>query len=127
MNVDRLSEIQHKLRQVGCPRCYHTEFHLTFQPGAKGEPATYLARCGNCGYQFDVAEKEPAWDGLEEKTLHHIRRVGCPRCSSHRLALNFRCELEARECFHVASCENCGASFIVEHYDKKDRPPLLDR
>ncbi len=125
--MDKLTEIQLKLRNVGCPRCYHTEFHVTMQPGNPGEKTTYDARCGNCGYHLEVDGHQPEWEHLEDHTFSHVRRDGCPRCGSHRLILNFRCTLESRECFHVATCENCGASFIVEKYAKEERPTLLDR
>jgi len=125
--MDKLTKIQMKLRDVGCPRCYHTEFHVTLHPGDTEESLTYQARCGNCGYHFEVNDHQLAWDDLEERTLSHIRREGCPRCKSHRLTLNFRCTLESRACFHIASCENCGASFVLEKYDEQDKPSLLDR
>jgi len=125
--MDRLSEIQLKLRDVGCPICYHTEFRVTLETDETDAKPVYRARCGNCGHVLEVGEQEPEWEHLEAHVLSHIRREGCPRCKSHRLALNFRCTLTSRECFHVATCENCGASFVVEKYARGERPSVLDR
>jgi transcription elongation factor Elf1 len=125
--MDRLTEIQLKLRDFVCPRCYHSEFEVTVQPGEEGEPAHHIARCRNCGYRFEVENHTPAWEHLEDKTFSRLRREGCPRCQSHRLELNFRCALENHECFHIATCQNCGAAFVVEKPDAGRRPAILDR
>ena len=123
---DRMVQEETKVREMGCPRCFHSELRLTLQPDEEGNPEKHVVECGNCGFSFEIDPVAPNWDTIEEAARRRARHAGCPSCQGHRLELSFRCLVETHQCFHVATCQECGAVFIVEHMTDDSRPPILD-
>jgi transcription elongation factor Elf1 len=124
--MNGLAEIERKLRQMGCPRCYHTELTLTSHMGEERGAPYYVAECRDCGFTFEVDDRTPTWDELESRIRQEVRSKGCPRCGDTRLELDFRCCVETRQCFHVCTCKGCGATFVVERYLEEPPPAILD-
>lgn len=124
--MNGLAERLEKLHQMGCPRCYHTVLSLTFHMGEERGGSYYIAKCNDCRFTFELDDQTPTWEQLEEQIRQEVQRQGCPRCCGLRLALDFRCCVATRQCFHVASCKDCGATFVVEKHLEGPPPAILD-
>lgn len=109
--MDRLAELQRKIADVNCPNCLHAELELQMRCDLGFKDCLYVALCRPCGYSFNV-ETETRWiiDTFPEMEKK-LRETGCPNCGSIRLVLSMRCEMEAKRCFYVATCDICDYSF----------------
>lgn len=121
-----LAQIEEYLREMGCPRCYSMRLEVCVQLETENGLPRVIVVCQQCGFRFETNGEALTWEALEKRIEREVRRKGCPRCGSHRLELNFRCSLESRRSFHVATCEECGAVFIVEKQLDEPRPGIFD-
>lgn len=121
-----LTHVEAQLREMGCPRCYSSDLEVIVQlEGENGLPGQFLS-CRQCGFRWNPSEIACTWQEMEQRITRTVRRKGCPKCGSHRLDLSFRCSLASRQCFHVASCRECGTVFIVEKRIDDPRSGILD-
>ncbi|MFQ6094299.1 MAG: hypothetical protein ACE5OR_16765 [bacterium] len=111
--MDKLTKLQLKLREVGCPMCLHTKLDLSLRCEPGMEECLYVATCQHCHYMFEVNTQTKTLAEMEEQWEGKLKEKGCPKCGRDNMELNFRCDLHSKECFHVGTCQNCGQVFVV--------------
>ena len=111
---DKLEELQAQVRELGCPRCYHTELDIRLRWDFESGEGLYVAQCQHCGYTFELDTRVPSLDEMDTAIQDKLRQQGCPRCGSQDLEISFLCTLLNRECVHVVTCRNCRHTFVAE-------------
>jgi transcription elongation factor Elf1 len=112
--MDKLTEVQLKLQKVGCPLCFNTRLELVLRCDLGQGECIYTAKCLHCGKAFEVNTKSKTIEELEPTLKDKKKKRGCPKCESHDLQVDFRCDLASHDCFHVLTCETCGHVFAGE-------------
>jgi hypothetical protein len=112
--MDKLTEVQLKLRKVGCPLCFNTRLELVLRCDLGQDECIYTAKCLHCGNVFEVNTKSETIEELEPALVKKIKTSGCPKCRGHDLQMNFRCDLASQDCFHVLTCQSCDHVFVGE-------------
>jgi hypothetical protein len=74
--MDKLTEVQLKLRKVGCPLCFNTRLELVLRCDLGQDECIYTAKCLHCGNVFEVNTKSETIEEFQD--CFHV--LTCQSC-----------------------------------------------
>ena len=89
--------IEWRAADLLCPNCGTSSMSV----------AQSVAACRQCGRKFD-AEVLSTYEERYDHLLAVAEREPCPLCGGRRRSVRSLCDREARECFFLLACTDCG-------------------